>query len=179
MAEAINPYAPPRAAVIDAPGDACWRVGKVIVVRIGRELPHRCVSCNEPAREPVPTRSMSWHHPAWFILFFISIPIYIITALIVRKRAKLGVPLCEKHRHRRVVFLSVAWIGSLVGLLTMLVTAVNEMSGVLTAAGLVLLLVAVGFGVAARSVYPARITKEEVHLKGCGAAFLDSIPEGR
>src|SRR5258708_8700667 len=121
---------------------------------------------------------MSWPPPAWFILFFISIPIYIIVALIVRKRAQVGVPLCERHRQRRVVFLSVAWSGSILGVLTMFVTAVNEMSGALTAAGLVLLLVGIGFGVAARSVYPARITKEEVHLKGCGTAFLDSIPEG-
>jgi hypothetical protein len=173
MAE-FNPYAPPQSPVSAVPGEGYWRDGKVLVMRIGADLPHRCVRCNEPALEPIARRSMSWHHPAWFVLFFLSI-----LALIIRRSAKVPVPLCAQHQRRRVISLAVAWVGSIVGALIMFAAAVNDSGGLLIAAGLVLLLLGIGAGlVGARSIYPARITKEEVRLSGCGAAFLDSIPAG-
>ena len=31
--------------------------------------------------------------------------------------------------------------------------------------------------IGSRIVFPARITKDQVRLKGCGEAFLDSLPQ--
>jgi hypothetical protein len=152
----------------------CWREGKVLGLRRGSELPHRCLKCNEPAQVPVAARSMTWHHPGWYLLVPVGILIYIIVALIVRRRASVPVPLCAKHKRRRLISLSIALVGSIVGIVAVFG------GGAVTALGLLLLLTGIGFGVVGtRDIYPGRITSGEAYLRGCGPAFLNTIPEGR
>lgn len=156
------------------PSGSCWRQDKILGLRRGTDLPHRCLKCNEPAQEPVGHRSMTWHHPGWYLLIPIGILVYVIVAMIVRTRADVPVPLCAKHKFRRSLSLWIAWGGSIIGILTMFG------GGALILVGLVLLLAGIGFGLfGARDVYPARLTDSETYLKGCGWEFLKTIPEGR
>lgn len=166
-------HAASRASSAIPSGD-CWRQGKVLGLRRGKELPHRCLKCNEPAQEPVGHRSMTWHHPAWILLLPIGILVYVIVAMIVRTRAEVPVPLCDKHKMRRSLSLWIAWSASIIGILMMFG------GGTFILVGLLLLLVGIGFGLfGARDIYPARLTDAEAYLRGCGAAFLNTIPEGR
>jgi len=173
VSPSANPYAPPRAALDTQPADEYWREGKVLVMRVGSALPPRCVRCNQPAVQPTKSRWLYWHHPGWFLLILINVLIYVLVALAVRRKAKVAVGLCAKHRQRRRVFLSIGWGGFALGLAIIF----SQLSGE-SAAGLgmlIILFAAIVGIVGSRVAYPSRITKEEVRLKGCGAPFLDSV----
>jgi hypothetical protein len=170
-----NPYAPPRAAVEAQPKENCWREGKLLVMRPGSALPPRCVKCNAPALQPIKERKIYWHHPAWFVLFFINVIIYVVVAAIVRKSAKVAMGLCASHQRRRTVFLWIGWGGFALSLLAIL-AAIALDAGALSMIALLAMLIFVIAGMSGASIAaPSKITKEEVRLRGCGAAFLDSL----
>ncbi|HUY88547.1 MAG TPA: hypothetical protein VMV10_07425, partial [Pirellulales bacterium] len=79
-------------------------------------LPDRCVKCNRPAGGGRLKRSLSWHHPAWFLLILISLWIYLIVMFIVRHTAKIEIGLCEVHRRKRRNAIAVSWLLVLAGI---------------------------------------------------------------
>lgn len=177
MSADFNPYAPPRADVDQETAFDCWREGKHLVMRPGSALPHRCVKCNQPAIEPIRARKVYWHHPAWYVLFFVSILIYIVVALIVRKKAELAPGLCARHQRRRRIFLAIGWVGFLLGL-GLVFIGLDERTGMLIWGGFLLLAVTAIAGiVGARIVFPTRISPAQIRLRGCGKDFLDSLPQ--
>jgi hypothetical protein len=165
-----NPYSPPKAALeVHAQGEY-WRDGKNVMCHPGSTLPARCVKCSEPALQPMKARKLYWHHGAWYLLVLLNVVIYVIVALIVRRKATVTYGVCSRHRNRRWLFMAIGWGGSILGLLLLVVNPVIAITVVLAA-------VLAGF-VGARLVYPTRITKEEVRLAGCGEAFLESLELG-
>jgi hypothetical protein len=165
-----NPYSPPKAALEAHAHGEYWRDGKNVMCRPGSTLPPRCVKCNEPALQPMKARKLYWHHSAWYLFVFVNIVIYVIVAMIVRRKAVVTYGICAKHRNRRWLFIAIGWGGVALGVLLILANA---------ALALILMLVAMLTGLfGSRLAYPARITKEEVRLGGCGEAFLDSIELG-
>ena len=120
-----NPDAPSKASLGDGPSGgtgrvAAWRDGNVVVMLAGGEIPHRCVKCNEPADEPTKERTLYWYNPWLYLLVLISILVFAIVALIVRKKAVVSAGLCADHKRRRRTALIVAWIGVLAGTLLLL-----------------------------------------------------------
>jgi len=165
-----NPYSPPKAALEAHAHGEYWRDGKNVMCRPGSTLPPRCVKCNEPALQPMKARKLYWHHSAWYLFVFVNIVIYVIVAMIVRRKAVVTYGICAKHRNRRWLFIAIGWGGVALGVLLILANA---------AVALILMLVAMLTGLfGSRLAYPTRITKEEVRLGGCGEAFLDSIELG-
>lgn len=64
----------------------------------GDEFPRMCVRCGADA-DLDRRQKFSWH-PQWVIVFvFISVPIYIILALILTKRMAVTLPVCHRHRN--------------------------------------------------------------------------------
>jgi hypothetical protein len=171
-----NPYAPPQASLIERTPTACTRDGKFLVVPQGHDLPGRCVKCNEPAALDKPRR-FAWHHPAWYLFIPLNIIVYAVIATLVQKKARVAIGLCDAHRARRRHFYVAAWAILAIGL--GLICSVTSMESrtlfAAVGAGLLLLACIVGI-VGARVVWPARITREQTRLKGCGQAFLDSLP---
>jgi len=166
----VNPYLPPKAALVGHRAGDYWRDGKTAVVKNGGVLPARCVCCNEVAVEPLQSRRMYWHPAGWYLLFLINVAIYVVVALFVRKRGEVAYGVCARHRLRRRLFIAGGWGGFLLGLYML------SFGGTVAAAGVMVSLVcAVAGFIGARLVYPARITKDEVHLNGCGTAFLESL----
>src|SRR6476660_2337793 len=106
FAEEVNPYASPREVgnypqlAIGHPFAGLWRHGDMLVMHRLAPLPDICVKSNEPATRRL-RRSLSWHHPAIFLLLLISPLIYIIVALILRKSATLYIPLTDEWFARR------------------------------------------------------------------------------
>jgi hypothetical protein len=162
-----NPYAAPRAALESHAAGGYWREGKLAVLHPGGTLPARCIKCNERAVQPMKTRKLYWHHSAWYLLFLVNAVIYVVIALIIRKKAEVTYGLCEHHQNRRRLFSAIGWIGFFVGFALIFVTPVLGLITTVSA------IIAGVFG--SRLAYPSRITKEEVRLAGCGEAFLASL----
>lgn len=172
---AVNPYAPPQAALEAREGIDCWREGKELVVPTGAELPHRCVKCNAPAVMDKP-RQFTWHSPGWYLLLFVAVLVYIIVALIVRKKVKIAIGLCEAHRQRRSTLNKTA-VGILLLSGATLFGAISYESGMLGWTTAALLTVGIIVAIVAASTLSAgRISDTQARFRGCGNDFLDSLP---
>ncbi|MBK8009870.1 MAG: hypothetical protein IPK13_00850 [Deltaproteobacteria bacterium] len=103
-----NPFAAPKTsdASLDpensgAEGQGVWRKGKkTLVMTRSARLPNRCIKCGQSDTVAL-DRTIYWHPPAYYLLALLSIPIYLIVYLIVRRTAKVSVPLCRRHNTRR------------------------------------------------------------------------------
>ncbi|MGQ0836548.1 MAG: hypothetical protein ACT4O5_16805 [Gammaproteobacteria bacterium] len=118
-----NPYAP-SAATLALPGDASvgthdganvWREGDVLILVPDSDLPDRCVKCNAPAETPIKERTVYWHHPAIYLVVVLNVILYVIVALIARRKATVGAGLCGPHKKRRRVSILLGWIGTIAG----------------------------------------------------------------
>lgn len=176
-----NPYAPSRASLAGAaatPAEGSggtWRDGTVLVLSPDASLPRRCVKCNEPAQEPTRSRRVYWHSPWIYLLILINLLIYIVVALIVRRKAVIAPGLCATHKTRRRIGIAIAWTLLLAGAALVVVGARDGSAAV--AGGMLLILVAALVSTAVTRILRAkRIDTQYVRLKGCGTAFLDSVP---
>jgi len=111
----VNPYAPPQhdvvlEAMLAEPGGGIWREGKLLVMHKNAVLPDRCVKCNQPAYGGRLKRSLSYHHPAVYVLILAGLWVYIIVALILRHTAKIQIGICERHRRKRWNAIATSWL---------------------------------------------------------------------
>lgn len=118
----INPYAAPQHEVVVSPlpvetSGGVWRDGKLLVMHKQAVLPDRCVKCNQPAGGRRRKRSLSWHHPGYFLLVLASVLVYVIMALVVRQTAKIEIGMCEIHRRKRWQAIATSWLLVLIGIL--------------------------------------------------------------
>lgn len=174
-----NPYAAPKARLEVAFDDTqgLWRDGKILVCLRDAEFPARCVKCNDPAGPPPARYKLAWHNPLWYLLIFVYILIYIIAALIVRKRAQIHVGLCDKHKRRRVLGRSIGW-GGLAAIIVMI--GIGAGYGIPTLAligGACILPWAFAAVLLTPQLQAAWIDKEMLRIRGCGRDFLDTLPE--
>jgi len=185
MEHAHNPYAPSKASLgamdIGAghSGHLAWREGKVLILQRDGDLPSRCVKCNDEADAPTKSRTLYWHHPGYYLLLLINVILYVIVALIARKRVKVSPGLCVAHKQRRARGVMIGWGGLIVGLLALFFSAANDMPGLTVVAILALLATVIAGLLMARVVYATRIDKKFVRIKGCGEEFLATLPEYR
>lgn len=154
-----------------------WRSGKKLVARKGMVLPERCVKCNAPTEGPGLVRKLFWHSPLVYLLVFLNLLIYLVVALIVRKKATVTIGLCDHHRRLRRNAIITAW-SIFGGSLALFVGAGFIGNGWLVFAGFVALVVSLIYAlVFARTVYATRIDKEYVWLGGVGPEYLAGLPE--
>ena len=160
-----------------------WRDGKLLVMRKGAELPYRCIKTNGPA-DVWQKRTLIWS-PWWVVvLILFNQLIGLLAYLLVRKRAKIRIGLCEARRAARVKAIWAAWLLPFlgVGLMGAGVVAVNNdpntplvflmLVGLLMLlAGLIITLTLPG-GVKAQ-----RISETHIWIKGVHPDYLASFPE--
>jgi hypothetical protein len=157
--------------------DTIWRFKKQMVARSETPLPDRCIRCNTPAGGYKLKRRLSWHSPVIYLLIFINVLIYVIVALIVRKKALLHVGLCENHRRQRSLCIAGAWLGFLGGV-SLIGCAIAWGSGLAGLVGVVAFIASIVFYFAGVPVIrAAKIDKELVWVRGAGPAFLAQLPE--
>jgi hypothetical protein len=175
----VNPYAAPKAS-LEAPPDQgldLWRDGKILVCRRDAIFPARCIKCNEAAEPPPVRYKLAWHHPGWYVLVFVYVLIYVVVAMLVRKRAEIFVGLCAKHRQRRLWSRIIGW-GGLVALIGSIWLGMAYDVAWLAAGGLIAILPwAITAIVLSPQIFAGRIDKESIRVKGCGRDFLASLPE--
>ena len=153
-----------------------WADGKKVVAMDGARFPARCVKCNQATSEPALKRKLYWHHPAFYLLLFLQIIIYVIVAMFVRKRATVEIHLCREHLDRRRNFMIGVWVSLALGFAG-LVGGIAENQGLVILAGVVLFLVALTLGMfGVRPLSTAKIRDKTVWLGGAGKDFLASLP---
>jgi hypothetical protein len=111
-----NPYQIPEANLEPtfSNEDTVWRDGKLVVVRHNCALPARCVKCNAPvASQSYKKRTFYYHHPLLVLLIFLWVLIYLIVALLVRKRATHQLGLCPAHHKLRLQIVGGSLLGSI------------------------------------------------------------------
>ena len=177
---AINPFEAPKADVDNVPsvgGAGPWSDGaqKLLVTTLDAVLPERCLRCNRPTEGHRQKRVLYWHTPALFVLA-ISPIIYLIVALIVRKKATVIVGLCPDHRRRRRndIFIAVAWaLGSLIGLPVIGITFEAPVVALVGLLGFVGAMIFVVYRV--NLLRPKSIDKRYAFLQGASPEFLRSL----
>jgi hypothetical protein len=187
FAEQVNPYEAPREVgyqpLSAPPGFAgLWRQGNVLVMHKLAPLPNVCLKSNQPATGRL-KRSLSWHHPAIYLLILLHLLIYIVVALIVRKTATIQIGLSDEWFARRRRRMLTAWaliflsIGLFIGGAFHIDGANGEVwPALLMIFSIVLLLGAAIYGlVSCRMVWPQRMTGDYIWLKGVNAEFLNRL----
>ncbi|GAA5175172.1 hypothetical protein GCM10025771_06600 [Niveibacterium umoris] len=179
MSDTFNPYSPPRSAIEETLGhdnDVVWRQGKVVILRQREHLPHRCIKCNADAPLGAKPVRLYWHAPGWYVLLLINVLIYLVAAMLVRKRASVHIALCERHLKRRFVGRLIGWGGSLSMLLGMVLGISEDVPSAIVVCAIGFFASLVAGVTLARTVYPVRINDLYVKVKGCGSAFVASLP---
>jgi hypothetical protein len=184
LPRAVNPYAAPAESSAFVPtagepgGEGVWRDdGGLIVIAQGAQLPARCVKCNRPSEGQGVKRKLYWHPPAWYLLILISLLIYAIAALIIRKSITVFVGLCPEHRAKRRNAVIAVLALVVAGFTLLFAGAAVENGIVFVLTGLAMLLGAIiGTIVGMRTLTPKRIDENYAHLRGASDAFLSSLP---
>jgi hypothetical protein len=152
------------------------REGRYLVIPArGASLPARCVVCNQ-ATDRRAQRKLYWHPSGYYLLILISVVIYVIVAVIVRKRAYFELGICEQHAIRRRLGLWLGWLGTPVCLIGLFVANAADIKSTLLYTMLALGFAAcpfTGFALA-RVVSAKRIDESQAWLV-VGQAFLDSF----
>ena len=173
--EERNPFAPPKANLLDVREAKCTRDGKFVVVPVGNDLPARCIVCNEPASQPVKPRKVYWHNPWIYLLILVNLVVYLIVGVIARKKFEVSPGLCEAHESSRKGRTWALVGGGFGAMVLSVVAGAHDQSGMallLIALALVLFVVA---ALVSRRVYAKKITKEYARLGGCKEPFLASL----
>jgi hypothetical protein len=188
--EPVNPYAAPQIPggympVLDPaqgfPG--LWRQGDLLVMHKQAPLPPICLKSGEPATRRL-RRKLQWHEPWLALTILIAIPVYVIIALIMTKRATLMIGLTEEWAARRMRRMMIA-VGLALGSIAMAMAGIflgNLAQGyegwfsLLPLAVFTLIGAALYGQYACRLVWPQRITDQYVWLKGVHPSFLDQLP---
>lgn len=155
-----------------------WRSSSQLVMTKNALLPTRCVKCNAPADELL-KRKLTWHHPALYLLVLVSVLVYAIVAMVLRKTAIVNLGLCEDHSAARRQDIAVTWILGLMSLVGFAVAIVIGDANFVIVGGLLLLGTAFYGTIKLRVVSPAKIDDHFVWLKGVNAGYLQQFPEWR
>lgn len=157
-------------------GATIWRSEKTLVMTHEAELPDRCVKCNAPAEGRRLKRRLYWHHPAVYLLILCSILIYIIVALIIRKRATIQIGLCQKHQARRSLNILIGWI-TILGGLGMLIGGISADSPWMGVVGGILFVTGIIYAIATTQMVSAkRIDDAHVWVRGVCRDYLEALP---
>ncbi len=182
-----NPYAPPESELetfIDP--EKVWRNEKLIVMRKGVDMPGRCIYCNGTAEPGKPRRILYlniWLQIAMLLLFLVFnvlalIPILIVS-LIFRKTAKVRIPVCGKHRRKRLwmTVTTVTLLAASIGLGVMAARDSAYQDSIFLIAAAIFVVAFVLAIIRGQLLRAKKIDKEIVILKGAKPPFLDSLPE--
>lgn len=167
-----QPYFPPATHGITN----IWRAQSLLVMTKEALLPGRCVKCNAYTDERL-KRKLTWHHPALYLLIFVSILIYAIVAMVVRKTATVNIGFCPEHLAARKRNLAITWGLGLLAILSFVMGAMLEDLTFIFAIVPLLLATAIYGIVTLRVVAPTKIDDHYVWLKGVNADYLQEFPD--
>lgn len=167
-----QPYFPPPSHNFNT----IWRSKALLIMTKDAALPNRCVKCNAPTPERL-KRKLQWHHPALYLLVLVSILVYAIVAMVVRKTATVNLGLCEEHRESRKLSIIITVLLAFVAVLSCIAGLQFDIP-LLVLASFGLVLAAAIYGtLSIRVVAPTKIDEHFVWIKGVDANYLQEFPE--
>lgn len=167
-----QPYFPPPTHNFNT----IWRSNALLVMTKQASLPNRCIKCNAPTAERL-KRKLQWHHPALYLLILISILVYAIVAMVVRKTATVHIGLCDEHRESRKLSMIITVFLALVAML-LAIAGVQFETPAMVFAGIAFVIAAAIYGsLTIRVVAPTKIDEHFVWLKGIDTSYLQEFPE--
>lgn len=154
-----------------------WRRGKALVAAKEAKFPEKCIHCGATNDLQRLKKRLYWHHPAIYLTIFAGLLVYVIVALVVRKRADIEISICAADRSRRRVKIALAWllwIAVFVSFPLLGTTYAREWMWVFPP---FLLIAAVVFALRARLVYAQKIDDKYVWIRGVSESYLANLPE--
>jgi hypothetical protein len=176
--EPFNPYAPPKTScepTVSTLAPDCYRRGKLLIARNGTDLPPRCVKCNAPVSAPARMREFVSHPAIIYLLFPLYPLVYLIAALFLPKIAVVNPALCYPHAFKRALCIATSGAAFCGGMALAVIGTVRSEANSLNAIVLFFISAIICLH-GARLLVPVRVDGEWLHLKGCGQAFLNSLP---
>jgi hypothetical protein len=167
-----QPYFPPPSHNFNT----VWRSKALLVMTKQAALPDRCIKCNAPTAERL-KRKLQWHPPALYLLILISILVYAIVAMVVRKTATVHVGLCNEHRESRKLSMIITVFLVVVAVLSAIAGVQFETPGLVLAAVAFVLGAAIYGSISLRVVVPTKIDEHFVWIKGVNTNYLQEFPE--
>lgn len=177
--QAQFPYVMTTTAWHESPSDSrASRYGDyALMPRYEASMPHRCIRCNGPASGERLHKNVYWHHPAWYLLLLGRMGgmiLYVIIALIVRKKASIEYSLCENHYRRRKLGMALG-IGCLLGMFVLAGAGIGLELPLLVAMSPLFGLVAIAGPFIMRMVTVSKIDDSYAYYN-VGESFLQSLP---
>jgi hypothetical protein len=145
-------------------------------------LPEVCVRCGAAATT-WKDRKFTWHPPWVWILLLLGVLPFVIVALILTKRMRFRVPLCDSHRYhwggRTLIVL-----GAFAGLILLEIVSKEAPKAVRDVWSpvfffLIFCWVVLAVVLSATTVRPAEITDYTITLKGVSPEFADAVRDER
>ena len=156
--------------------------GKRVIIALNNPLPSRCVCCNGPA-SGVKRRTFYWYPPWIYILILLSPLILVLVGLVVRRTARVDIPLCDEHQAKRRKRLWIGWawgLSSLLGIALAVVLLNNNqdsLGGFLMLASFISVVAALIVGQRTASILSIhRIGKETATFNRASPEFIGSLP---
>jgi hypothetical protein len=191
----VCPKCKPLAVAKISRGEAVgsiWRFGTRLVVLRDGELPDRCVHCNQPAYGYRLKKTFRWQHPASYLLLvglvlglqsrvqsfsIVIIAVFSVISLCLQKSSRTSIPLCPRHRNRRLmtIFICNAVALSGIGFLALSIFNSSGPYG-LVSAGLIVVGLISGLFLGP-PLRPTRITRTHAFFSGAGEQFLEEQPK--
>jgi uncharacterized membrane protein len=132
----MNPYAPPQQVQPVAAygygvagGYLAWPEGSDLAIQKDAALPSVCVKCGNGHAPQRRNQQFVWTPPWVFILFLVSPIIAAIVAMIVQKKGRLQLPLCDECHSRwktGVLMVALGVVGFIFGLIAGIIIAAND-----------------------------------------------------
>jgi GYF domain 2 len=154
-----------------------WRKGKTLVAAKDAQFPDRCIHCGGTTDLRRLKKRLYWHHPAVYLTILAGLLIYVIVALVVRKRADIEISICAADRKRRMIKIALAWLLFIGFLASFPVLGAYRAPEWMWFLPPLLLIASVVLALLARLVYAAKIDEKQVWLRGICAGYLADLPE--
>ncbi len=120
---------------------------------------------------------LAWHHAGWYLLVLFNVVIYAVVGIIVRKRAEIHVGLCALHQRRRSIGRAAGWAGFAAIFAAIALGAIFEWTVVMMVGAAAILPLAIAILVLSPRLRADRIDPDFLRIRGCGAHYLDELPQ--
>jgi hypothetical protein len=163
-------------ASLPAKNHTAWREGKKVVAHSETALPARCFKCNQAVTTAPLKRKLLWHPLGYYLFIFLNVIVYVVVAIIVRKKGTLDIYLCDRHLRRRRNFIIGSWSGVVLGLFALFGGIIFNLVWPIALGVLVIIAAAITGLAGGRLASPTRIKGDKIWLSGSGKEFLASLP---
>lgn len=177
-----NPFETPRTDLSPvahdvSASDNAWSDGPLLVIRrVGARLPDVCIKTGRPAGARM-TREVSWY-PQWvYAMLLLNALIFLIVAMVTRKRASVEFALSEDARERRKKHILIGVALMILGVAGFFGAGIHP---AFILVGLVVLLTGIFWAlIGARLLWATKMNDTHAWLKGANPELLAALPPWR